>query len=101
MVSDDLDNELSKIDKEITKGITTRRKRVPKINRKNLQRYKNPLIDRLYDRYAQLAPVIDDEFYPNRMRKARTPYWLEYAAYGVQKVQDNQLLRELGNTWVV
>ena len=101
MVSEDLDNELSRIDKEVTKGITTRRRRVPKINRKNLQRYKNPLIDRLYDRYAQLAPVIDDEFYPNRMRKARTPYWLEYAAYGVQKVQDNQLLRELGNTWVV
>lgn len=101
MDPESLDNEFMKIDNEITKGITKKRGKIPKINKQNFKRYQNPLIDRLYDRYAQLAPVLEDEFYPNRMRKARTPYWLEYAAYGVQKIQDNQLLRELGNTWVV
>lgn len=96
-----LDNEfMSAMDYNITRDMTKKGTRVPKINKKSLKRYQNPLLTGLYDRYSQLTPVLQDEYQPSRLRKARTPYWMEYASFGVQKNQDGHLLRELGNTWV-
>ena len=85
-------------------GVNTEPKTVilggfPKIKKSTYNAVANLYSPTFHNQY--IAPVYDDNHVPNRLRKARKPYWRINSPFGIPRYTDETELRLLGTTWVI